>query len=130
MTLPRFSLRLMLVALALTALCAWLAWERSLVGQRRSAEALLRADPAFKVRTVDELLSFLGQNVDRDRATFATIPFVRTLMGDVPMQAIGYREADADQERVELAKRLFPEAMVRPLWSPTPQPGPAAPPTP
>jgi hypothetical protein len=127
MTLPRFSLRLLFVAVAVVALCAWLAWERSFVGRRRSAEAMLRADPAFKVRTVDELLSFLGRNVDRDRAKFASIPFVRVLMGDVPMQAIGYREADADQERVELAKRLFPEAMVRPL---APRPSPAPPPTP
>ncbi len=127
MKLPRFSLRLLLVAVAVAVLCAWLAWERSFVKRRQSAAAMLRADPAFKVRTVDELLAFLGRNVDRDRAKFATIPFVRVLLGDVPMQAIGYREADADQERVELAKRLFPEAMVRPL---APRPSPTPPPTP
>jgi hypothetical protein len=34
MTLPRFSLRLLLVAVA--ALCAWLAWERSVVMERRA----------------------------------------------------------------------------------------------
>ena len=43
MTLPRFSLRLLLVAVAV--LCAWPAWERSVVMQRKAAIEEMRRDP-------------------------------------------------------------------------------------
>jgi hypothetical protein len=133
--LPRrslsFSLRTLLVLVTLA--CAWLAWERSVVMERRTVAEELRADQDFTVRTVDEVRSIFHREISSGKlrdAKFASIPRVRNWMGDVPIQAIGYREGDASQAKVAMAKRLFPEAIVRPISNPLPRSQPAPLPTP
>jgi hypothetical protein len=61
---------------------------------------------------------------------FASIPSHRRWLGDVAIQAIAYYEDDADPAKVERAKQLFLEALVRPIWNPLPRPQRAALPAP
>jgi len=114
MTLPRFSLRLLLLAVAV--LCACLAWERSVVMERRAAIRKIYG----KTGTVSFVAwDYLGHRlVPRPRWT-------RRLFGD---DAVDYFDfsADADPVDLQLAAELFPEARIlrqgAPLDSPLPAP--------
>jgi hypothetical protein len=127
MTFPRFSLRLLLVAVAV--LCAWLAWERSGAVRRHTAAEMLRSDPAFRVHTAAEVRSAMAGREPKG-AKYASVSRLRGWMSDVPIQAIAYYEDDADPAKVEMAKRLFPEALVRPISNPLPRSQRAPPPAP
>jgi hypothetical protein len=111
MNIPRFSLRLLLLAVAV--LCAWLARERSAVMQRRAALANLRANAELRVRTVEELRPILERTHVPPARIPAVWPWLRVRLGDEPIQSIAYY--DADEATIERVRRLFPEAVVAPV---------------
>jgi hypothetical protein len=93
MRLPRrfsFSLRTLLVLVAL--LCAWLAWERHVVVERRAARHVL-----------NERGAEIGEAPDGP----ATVPWVHPLFGDTPIQSLTIPSGDKVAER---AAGWFPEA--------------------
>jgi hypothetical protein len=97
-----FSLRTLLVLVALV--CAWLAWERHVVLERRAARE------AFKGSGV----TFNGPDALDDPP--ATVPWVRRLFGDQPIQTIWIPRGETDAW-VRAHARLFPEAeFARPLY--------------
>ena len=91
MKLPRFSLRLLLVAVAV--LCAWLAWERSVVQERQAVLTKRRAwgVPASSSR--------------------ARIPLHRVWFGDRAMDQL-WVPANSSRSEVQRLSRLFPEARI------------------
>jgi len=106
-----FSLRSLL--LVMTLVCIWLAWESSIVRQRRRAVTQLQANPAFQVMTAQTwAASFPAGNPPQP---VATIPKVRLWLGDEAIQEIGYFRhmqgySDVDVDRLV---KLFPEAKVQ-----------------
>ena len=97
MTLPRFSLRLLL--LAVTVLCAWLAWKRSVVMERRAART------KFEERAVFVFFD--------DPPATKGVSFVRMALGDEQVELIALSADIAPTERERLS-RLFPEASIDP----------------
>lgn len=108
---PRFSLRLLLLAVAL--LCAWLAWERSEV-IRRQAVRLRLEESGVRVRVFDGVVDtfadpFLGPP---RKAKTPTVPWFRTLLGDEPIETIELPEENFSLEQARSVSRRFPEALV------------------
>lgn len=102
--LPRrplaFSLRTLIVLVGL--LCAWLAWERHVVLERRAARKLL----------VDR-----GIEIGDDPDGPVRVPWIRRLFGDAPIQWLTIPTGDAVAER---AASWFPEAA---MWEEVGGPG-------
>ena len=115
MPLPRrlrsFSLRTLMVLVGVCALvAAWVARERAFVLERRAARAQLGTHLAFfspaEVERGERLCPTGGP-----RSIPATVPRIRELLGDEPVQAI-WLSGKVEEFRVA---RLFPEAtLVRP----------------
>ena len=108
---PRFSLRVLLLALAV--LCAWLAWERSAVVRRRAARSRLE-ELGARVRPFDGVVDafadpFLGPP---RKASIPTVPWLRALLGDEPIESIELPEEDFSFDQARSVSRRFPEAMV------------------
>jgi hypothetical protein len=107
----RFSLRTMLVVV--TILSVWLAWESSVVRQRRTALAELRASGAYQVVTAEAW----SQQNSPFAGLFAppkSVSWMRKWLGDEAVQEIWYSWYPAPTES-ELAhlRKVFPEAEVR-----------------
>ena len=109
MTLPRFSLRMLLLAVAV--LCAWLAWERSVVMQRRT----------MRTRYAGQYLFVTIAPEGARGVELAAVPRSRMwLFADEPVQSI-LLPIDSPQTAIDEAASLFPEAYVDRL---RPDPGP------
>jgi hypothetical protein len=111
MKLPRFSLRLLLLAVAV--LCAWLAWERSVVVRRRVARSRLE-ELGARVRVFDGVVDafadpFLGPP---RKARIPSVPWLRALLGDEPIESIELPEQDFSFDQARSVSRRFPEALV------------------
>lgn len=107
-----FSLRSLL--LVMTVVCIWLAWESSVVRQRRRMLTRLQTSPAFQITTAKTWATIFAGGPPPSQPV-ATIPTVRRWLGDEAIQEIGYFRhmqgfSDVDVERVA---RLFPEAKVQ-----------------
>ena len=117
MPIPRrplaFSLRALMVLVVLVA--GWLAWERSVVLKRRAARAdwAERNEAWLNVWVWEDFAPPWQYPAER-----ASIPWIRRLFGDEPVQEIQFFGADdpdirADVEReIDRATRLFPEASI------------------
>jgi hypothetical protein len=114
-----FSVRSLLVLVAV--LCAWLAWERSVVVERTAALKAWKADPNVRVRTASEQLAILRSlspaRVPRNFAAMQSmtvskidsVPWIRRMLGDEAIQEV---RLPPDDPRAELASRVFPEARI------------------
>ena len=96
----RFSLRTLLILM--TLLCCWLAWESSIVRQRKALLSQMQASGAFHITPARHW----GDPPPTPRAT---IPWIRRWLGDEAIQSVTYSYAppEIDMQRVE---RAFPEA--------------------
>jgi hypothetical protein len=103
MKLPRFSLRLLLLAVAV--LCVWLARERGAVMERKAAIA------AFKQRA-----DFIMLDLDDPALSFNELSPIRRALGDDVVEVILLLPDISQAERARLAA-LFPEATIYPLES-------------
>ena len=107
----RFSLRTMFVLV--TALCCFLAWQMSIVRQRRAVLANLRSRPAIQITTA----AVWEKNLSPPRTPprRVEIPLLRRWLGDEAIQEIGYGRGFHNLSKAELARlaRLFPEAEIR-----------------
>jgi hypothetical protein len=111
MTLPRFSLRLLLLAVAV--LCAWLAWERSVVTKRQAFRRNCNGSSQFVFTTEASWQSRMPSS----RLAGAVIPprktvsWVRELLGDEAIQSIAI-DPSVREDDAATAGRLFPEANI------------------
>jgi hypothetical protein len=114
MTLPRFSLRLLLLAVAV--LCAWLAWERSVVMERRALRARLESQgKVFEIATGSRSIYMDGP--DR-RRTPAEVRWPRRLFGDQAVLAV-HSDVPWNKDDVIEIRRVFSEAIAwrSPSWA-------------
>ena len=103
---PRFTLRLLLLAVAV--LCAWLAWERSVVAKRRDFWATTKRD-------CDGSPFVLMEAWVLPNSTQAYAPRawgLRRWLGDKPAALIVYYGDDHNHPEIRRVARLFPEAYV------------------
>ncbi len=103
-----FSLRTLLVLVGL--LCSWLAYERSVVLERRAARKVMaKTVILFSPAEIErgERLCPTGQPASIP----AKVPWIRGLLGDEPIQEFWFpfEGSAAEQD----AARLFPEATIR-----------------
>jgi hypothetical protein len=111
--IPRFSLRLLLLAVAV--LCAWLAWlakeQRNVVLQRRRMVEELRSDSLVEVHNglfMSHPVFNLGLlRIPRSRDG---VPWVRAMMGDEPVVFIRFQSKE--DSRIEDAHKILPEANI------------------
>jgi hypothetical protein len=106
--LLRFRLRTMLIVV--TLLCLYLGWQSYIVRQRRMAMAEVSKNSAFQLTLADAYVKSYppGSNIDAP----ATVPLVRSWIGDQAVQTIWYTPHLGEFSKGELARlsRLFPEA--------------------
>lgn len=104
----RYSLRSLFVVV--TLLCCWLAWESSVVRQRRTVLVELRTKPAFRVTTVKEYLRRFPGNVTPPN--FTEVSLLRSWLGDEAIAELWYSRYMPDYSDAELSrlKKVFPEA--------------------
>ncbi len=111
MKLPRFSLRLLLVAVAL--LCAWLAWERSVVVQRQAVRRDLENRGALFWEDFDVAASppgFIGRGlIIRPKRSAGVVAWLRSQLGDQEIRYI-FLPRDNYEELRALTEGTFPEA--------------------
>jgi hypothetical protein len=107
MTLPRFSLRLLLLAVAV--LCAWLAWERSVVMERRAALNILRKRGAAFPLTRAHQQSWLRQAIGE--------------FGYVPAVILIPPNSWPDAGELKVIQATFPEATIERLGPNSPHTG-------
>jgi hypothetical protein len=105
----RFSLRTMLIVV--TALCVWLAWESSVVRERRELRREL-TDSRFEFQSASEWAKWQPPAA----APTAQVSLIRRLLGDEAIQHIWYvphyQEAEETKELLARLKRVFPEAKL------------------
>lgn len=108
----RFSLRTLFVIV--TVLCCWLAWESSVVRQRKALLKKLDASIAFQITTASEWQRRYTNGLPPGQSA-ATVPLVRRWLGDVAIQEIGYYEHLQPVSGLELGQLnwVFPEAKLR-----------------
>lgn len=107
----RFSLRTMLVVV--TALCVWLAWESSVVRERRELRReLTESRFEFETATNWSQRMPLGASLEKP----ARVSLIRRLLGDEAIQHIWYvphyQEPEETKELLARLKRVFPEAQL------------------
>jgi hypothetical protein len=109
----RFSLRSLFIIV--TVLGCWLGWESSVVRQRKALLKKLDASIAFELTTAEEWQRRYI-NGPPPGEPVAKVRLVRRWLGDVAIQEIGYYEHIYSASSAELsqAKRVFPEARLRP----------------
>lgn len=106
----RFSLRTLLVLVTLVA--CWLGWESSVVRHRQAIRKEFDAKPGIDFTTADSSLWSYPPGTAKPRAS---VPLVRRLLGDEPIQEIWMARwfnqiSDADVARLTKA---FPEATIQ-----------------
>jgi hypothetical protein len=103
----RFSLRTLLIVV--TALCVWLAWESSVVRERRELRREL-TNSRFEFQTAAEWAKWQSPAAEPT----ARVSLIRRLLGDEAIQKIWYvphyQEPDETKELLARLKRVFPEA--------------------
>jgi hypothetical protein len=104
-----------------TALCGWLAWETSVVRERRAVLKELGADGALQVTTVQAWRERYPPGAKNVGAP-ATIPLVRRWLGDEAIQEIWHNRALSPSEFDRLT-RAFPESEIRETLYPPCHPG-------
>ncbi len=106
-----FSLRTMFVVV--TALCCGLAWEMSIVRQRKVELRSLQTVPGVQVLTAETWLQLLSPGPVAPK--MATIPRVREWLGDEAIQEISYDPRFHQHSKSDLSRiqRIFPEAELR-----------------
>ncbi len=104
----RFSLRSLL--LVMTLVCIWLAWESSVVRERRNLLADLQSRPGVNVARVRDYPN--GQPPGLAPNRVARIPRVRQWLGDEAIQGIWYTRTIHNLTAAEIARlaKVFPEA--------------------
>ena len=98
MRLPRFNLR---IALVVTAIAAVIAWQASIVYQRKAA-----------MQSVHPVTFVLAVRQPGDASELPTLNPLRVLFGDRPVgriQVLAVAECEATAERLA---RLFPESQI------------------
>jgi hypothetical protein len=108
MTLPRFSLRLLLLAVAV--FCVWLAWERSVVANRSKIKRALSTGESLVFLEASNTTSW----VNGKQVPVATVSWLRRQLGDEAVQEILVLPGVVEGN-VAMAKRWFPEAAITPL---------------
>jgi hypothetical protein len=105
----RFSLRTMLIVV--TALCVWLAWESSVVRERRELRREL-TESRFEFETAANWSQRIPLGASLEKP--ASVSLVRRLLGDEAIQHIWYvphyQEPEETKELLARLKRVFPEA--------------------
>jgi hypothetical protein len=110
MKLPRFSLRLLLVFVAL--LCAWLAWERSMVMERKGARTRWQRRGDWGGPVPFYLVPADGlEHFHEAPNKPPTVSFVRHILGDEAMQELWIWPGTPEAE-VGPAAALFTEARL------------------
>jgi hypothetical protein len=107
----RFSLRTMLVVV--TALCVWLAWESSVVRERRELRREL-TESQFEFQTEVWVSPPLIVSPGPSPPKVARVSLIRRLLGDEAVQKIWYvphyQEPEETKELLARLQRVFPEA--------------------
>jgi hypothetical protein len=117
----RFSLRTLFILV--TVLCCWLAWEMSVVRQRKKELEFLRAGYAAEITTAADWPKRQAPGSINATIPPVSISFVRRWLGDEAIQEIWYYPHTGHFTEDEVARlaRIFPEAKLirqEPLYEP------------
>jgi len=112
----RFSLRSLLIVVTLVCIC--MAWESSVVRQRKAMRQVAAKNPAFQLVTAEEALLLISPGPTPPRV--ARVSLVRRWLGDQAIQTIEYNRQFGNFADAELKglSRTFPEAEVREVQIP------------
>ena len=108
----RFRLRTIFVIL--TAICVWLAWQLSLVHNRRQLVREMRSNPAFTIITAEAAERQAQPPAANKNGKLGRISWFRRLLGDVPIDQIVYSpyEQGFSKAKLDRLQSAFAEATV------------------
>lgn len=108
---PWFRVSLSTLFIIITVSCCWLAWQMSIVRQRKAVLSELKQNGEFTITTAAEHLFLIppGMLSDQSRATVSPL---RTWLGDEAIQTISYTSQPSAELRQRIA-RTFPEAELQ-----------------
>ena len=112
----RFSLRTLLVVV--TVLCCWLAWESSVVRQRKAVRQEAANNPAFELVTAEDALRLISPSATPPQ--MARVSMIRRWLGDQAIQSIEYNRqyGNFSDDKLKRLTQTFPEAEVREVHIP------------